>query len=357
METTQTSPPPVETPTVARFGPAIFAAQVGALLAAVFATAVAFTYIVKDGNDYADASVLKHKLLTVDAPKKIVIVGGSNIAYGIDSDVIKEKTGCPVINMGMNGYFGVTFMLDEVKPYLHSGDIVVIAWEYDNYVKSVDGTARDLLMVTKANPDAFEYLTMGQAINVVGSYPYAAQQKALRLFEETISGARSVAAALVGRAEVEELDENAVLGEVESFKSFDTNTGDLDGHAGLDWPFDFESSLDLVNLPIDDKVLPMMADFVTEMNAKGVRVMISWTAFADYAYAEHKDRIEEINALMEANPVFLIPRPAREFVFDPKYHFDTVYHLNAEGRAIRSPMVADDIITQFGNDAFCPPAP
>jgi hypothetical protein len=357
MDTTQTLPPPDETPSSARFGPIVFAAQIAALLAAVMVTIVAFSWFVKDGNDYADASVLKHKLLAMDAPKKIVLVGGSNISYGIDSDVITEKTGCPVVNMGMNGYFGVRFMLNEVKPYLHAGDIVVITWEYDSFVKSVEGDDPDLLMVTKANPATFKFLTSKQMIGVIKSYPYAAQQKAFRLFDEAIQDARDAIDRMFGWSDSDSPAEQVDLLAIESVSSFDPATGDLNGHVGVVWPEEISDSMDLTALPLDEDILPMMAAFVEEMNARGVRVMISWTAVADSYYAKHKDAIEKINTLMEDNPVFLIPRPARGFIFDKKYHFDTVYHLTDEGRAIRSPMVADDIISQFGNDAFCKPAP
>ncbi len=363
METTQTLRPSVDAPASSRFGPLVFAGQIAILLAAVYATVVAFAYFVKDATDYADASVLKHQLLAMDAPKKYVLVGGSNISYGLDSNVIMERTGCPVVNMGMNGYFGVRFMLDEVKPYLNAGDIVVIAWEYDSFVKSVDGTDTDLLMVTKANPRAFAFLTPEQKIGVFMRYPYVAQQKAFRIFREAVEDARQDFGKAFGRnidastdEDVTALDPDYVsVIEVESLKSFDILTGDLDGHTGLHWPYDLEESLDLTRLSIDDQIVPMMSEFIREMTEKDVRVMISWTALLDSSYAEHKDRIEEINALLASDPIFLIPRPAREFVFDPKYHFDTVYHLNDEGRAIRSPMVADDIIAQFGNDALCNP--
>ena len=330
----------------ARFGPLILAAQAAALVAAALLTTAAVAVLVPDDGDYAKASVLKHDLLAEDVPRKIVLVGGSNLSYGTDSLIIQEQTGCPVVNMGMNGYFGVRFMMEEVKPYLNAGDIVVIAWEYDSFYKSVDGTNTDLLMVTKANPKTFAALTLEQKLSVISRYPYVAQQKVIRLVGETYEGL----GALVSPEEPAE-DTIDIL-TVEGYSSFSPR-GDLVGHLDLTWSGPIESGDDISNLPMDQEILPLMQDFIREMEAKDVQVMISWTPIIEDFYAQHKDEIERLNAQMDATPGFLIPRPARDFVFPPTQHFDTAYHLNAEGRAIRSRMVADDIKSQFGDDALC----
>src|SRR5690606_26128837 len=119
---------------------------------------------------------------------RVVLVGGSNLAFGIDSKAIEAAVGCPVVNMGMNGYFGVRFMLEEVAPRLRAGDVVVLAFEWDNYFKSVDGTSSNLLVVSKANPRAFAALTWPQRWDIaVNGVPYAARQKALRLVGDGLS--------------------------------------------------------------------------------------------------------------------------------------------------------------------------
>ena len=330
----------------ARFGPLILALQTSALVAAALLATAAVAVLVPDDGDYAKASVLKHGLLAEDVPRKIVLVGGSNLSYGTDSLVIQEQTGCPVVNMGMNGYFGVRFMMEEVKPYLQAGDIVVIAWEYDSFYKSVDGTNTDLLMVTKANPRTFSALTLEQKLSVISRYPYVAQQKTIRLVGEAYESL----GALISPEEPSE--ETIDILSVEGYSSFSPR-GDLVGHLDLTWTGPIESGDDISNLPMDQEILPLMQDFIREMEQKDVRVMVSWTPIIEDFYEQHKDEIERLNAQMDATPGFLIPRPARDFVFPQSQHFDTAYHLNAEGRAIRSRMVADDIKSQFGDDALC----
>jgi hypothetical protein len=325
-------------------------APVAGLLVAAFATTFAIAVGVPDETDYAKASVLKHAALAADEKKKIVLVGGSNFAYGMDSQVLSKATGCPVVNMGMNGYFGVRFMMEEVKPELHKGDIVVIAWEYDSFYKSVDGTNTDLLMVTKANPDAFRFLTPRQKVSVISRYPFVAQQKVLRLMGDGYEGLTHSLG-----AEKEDADPTGIK-EVESLASFTPN-GDLIGHLDKTWAYDLEDGLDMSTLPMDKEIVPLMKSFADEMNAKGVKVMVSWTPIIDDFYNRHTAEIERLSAKMSAIPEFNIARPAHDFVFPASQHFDTVFHLNAEGRAIRSEMLTEDILSEFGDDAICAPTP
>jgi hypothetical protein len=314
----------------------------GAGLAALTAGCVLAICIgVPDGNDYAKASVLKHTALDRDVPRQIVLVGGSNLAFGVDSTVIRKATGCPVVNMGMNGYFGPKFMLSEVKPNLRPGDVVVIAWEYDNYYKTIEGTSDDLLMVTKSNPSAFAYLDLGQIAGVIGRYPYVAQQKVLRLMTD----ARAL-------FKPQHKATGPSIEEIESLAGF-TKDGDLTSHLGVQWTKEREQGIDLVNTPPDRDIVPLMVDFATDVEKRGVAVMISFTPVIQDFYVEQRKEIDRISAELAANPKLKVPRPASEFVFPSSQHFDTVYHLNAEGRAIRSRMLADDIIAQFGDRARC----
>ena len=334
-------------PKGSRFGVIGFFLPFAALLAATLATTVAIAILVPDDGDYARASLIKHERLAVDAPKKIVLVGGSNVSFGTDSKMIEKVTGCPAVNMGMNGYFGVRFMLEEVKPYLKPGDTVVIAWEYDSYYKSVNGTNTDLLMVSKANPRVFEFLTPRQKLSALSRFPFIAQHKVIRVMGDAYDNFTYMLGAEpdVPWTPVDILD-------IEGAGNF-TPEGDLAGHLGMTWPHPPTEAIDISNSSMDQEVVPLMQAFVREMNDRGIRVMISWTPLLDTFYDRHKAEIERLNAQLATVPEFLIPRPAREYTFDKSLHFDTVYHLNDKGRAIRTAMLAEDIIAQFGNDALC----
>ena len=70
------------------------------------------------------------RLNEIDEPK-IVIVGGSSAAFGIDSAMIEKYTGMPVVNFGLYAALGTKLMLDLSRSGINEGDVVLIAPELE----------------------------------------------------------------------------------------------------------------------------------------------------------------------------------------------------------------------------------
>jgi hypothetical protein len=244
--------------------------------------------------------------------------------------------------MGMNGYFGVRFMLNEVTPELNHGDVVVIAFEYDNYFKSVDGTPTDLLAVAKTNPGVIDALTWRQRLAVLKAAPYVAQQKILRLAGQAYDSLTGGGGA----------DPAAEIIAIESFASFAPN-GDLVGHLGHEWPFGLEDGLDATNLPFEEETITLMQDFATRMQERGVHVMVSYTSVERGYYERHAAALDHIHDAVLAAPPLVAPSPPSAYVYERPFFFDTVYHLNAEGREARTERLIEDLTTQLQADASC----
>lgn len=319
-------------------------AKVGLLFAAVYATAFALVWFVPEGNDYGRITVSKQERLRgLDSPK-IVLVGGSNMAYGIDSPMIESATGCPVVNMGINGYFGVRYMLSEVRDAIRPGDIVVVAFEYDNYFKSVDGTARDHIVVIKNYPDAVRFFTPTQQLAILGEMPFVAHQKALRLMRTAVVSAKE---ALMGAE-----DEGALIDirSIESFGAFNPQ-GDIVAHLGVTWPYQIEQGI--FTDTVDADIVPEMAAFSAEMRAREADVMVSYSALQRSFYAQHQVMVDSLHDRVTAAAEITAPSRPTNYVFDDTMFFDTVYHLNAEGRALRTQRLIADIESQFGAHERC----
>lgn len=335
-----------EQPTVSRAAPWALLCKGALLLAAVAASVLAVAWLIPDGNDYAEATLLKHHRLETTAGKRIILVGGSNLAFGVDSTVIERVTGCPVVNMGMNGYLGLQYMLAETQPHLHESDVVVISLEYDNYFKSPAGTAVDQLMIVKANPSALSYLDWRQRTALVPAVPYVAQQKVLRIMGES---ADAVWMAAMGRPPAEK--QGVDIENIESVKGF-TDRGDLTSHLGVTWPWEREDGVDATNTPADPHVVPMLASFTAQMRERGIEVIISPTSVMNSYYAKHQRSLEAIFADMTRASLH-VPSGPSAYAFDDRLFFDTVYHLNREGRQLRSERMASDIVAELSDKALC----
>lgn len=65
------------------------------------------------------------RLRSIDGPK-IVLIGDSNLAFGIDSKKIEEALDMPVVNMGLHAGLGLAFHEEMAKLNVCKGDIYII---------------------------------------------------------------------------------------------------------------------------------------------------------------------------------------------------------------------------------------
>lgn len=82
------------------------------------------------GNYQASMLDKVEHLKSTQGPK-IVLIGNSNLAFGIDSAMIEEAFGMPVVNMGLHGGVGNAFNEQAAKLNVSEGDIYIVA--HTNY--------------------------------------------------------------------------------------------------------------------------------------------------------------------------------------------------------------------------------
>ena len=75
-------------------------------------------------NSYDFAIIDKHRILAGTKSPKIVLAGGSNLAFGIDSAEIENKLNIPLVNMGLHAGIGLGRILNDISPFLNSNDIL-----------------------------------------------------------------------------------------------------------------------------------------------------------------------------------------------------------------------------------------
>lgn len=66
----------------------------------------------------------------VQAPHRLLITGGSGAHYTINSKVIEQGLGIPVMNLGLDGPIGLDVILPSILPQVRKGDVVLLVPEY-----------------------------------------------------------------------------------------------------------------------------------------------------------------------------------------------------------------------------------
>jgi hypothetical protein len=89
------------------------------------------------------------------------------------------------------------------------------------------------------------------------------------------------------------------------------------------------------------------------MRARGVDVLLSHTPVERNYYERHARSINTLyQALAGEKPITVLSPPSR-YIFERNMMFDTVYHLNGDGRRLRTEQLAEDVANHYKRGKVC----
>lgn len=89
-----------------------------------------------------------YRLKNLSEPK-IILVGNSNLAFGIDSEILEREFNRPVVNLGLHGGLGNAFHEEMAKFNIGKGDLIIIC--HSSYSDDDKISDPELALVTVDN--------------------------------------------------------------------------------------------------------------------------------------------------------------------------------------------------------------
>lgn len=261
--------------------------------------------------------VQKDSLLQNVASPRIIFIGGSNLVFGLNSQMIKDSLKINPINNGLAASMGLIYMMDDVLPYIRSGDYVVLAPEYQNFYGSFAYGGNDLLrLLMDVQRSGFYNLRRKQWANLIKSWPtyFMTKFRYRSYFFDS---------------------ENDIYG-----KHIFNEYGDSDFHWNLekqDFP-PLNPIDDDFNLALIDEIL----DFKEKINKKGAILLVTYPSCQTTSIDINKDQVNKIREELEETELLLIGTPQR-YGFPDSLMFNQVYHLTKEGVDKRTQFLIEDI--------------
>lgn len=126
---------------------------------------IAYPYNINMGR----ASLIdkRQRLVNTQSPK-IIIIGGSNANYGLNSKILEDSLQKPVVNISLNSEVGLEFMFNLSKGFIKKDDWVVVLPEYLFFDPSYDESNNlTVYQVVTCFPKSFKYLTKKQIANSI----------------------------------------------------------------------------------------------------------------------------------------------------------------------------------------------
>ena len=305
-----------------------FVLKAGLLALAVVGSGILISlYDTRASDDNYLAAVLeKDRLIRTTPSPKIILVGGSNLAFGIDSRMMQDSLRLNVVNMGLYAKLGLRYMLAQVKPYVRRGDVVIIVPEYDQFYGNFsegDNTLNTALLY--APPDRIPDFIKSYSVVDVVLRPRV--ENARRSFLEATADVFGM------KNKYFPPDTNPVYNR-HSFNKY----GDVVSHLG-------KKSMNPDSIFV--KQLPPPKDFnrktISELNdigdaarERGARAYFLFPSYIDRSYVINTGQIEWLRAKLSREMRMPILGTAQDFVFPKNWFFDTRYHLNELGRGPRT---------------------
>ena len=262
------------------------------------------------------ASIYKDSLLQSTMSPRIIFVGGSNISFGLNSEMIEDSLNICTINTGIHAGIGLKYMMDNTLQYVEKGDIVVLIPEYIHFYKDYYCGSEELFRtVFDVNSSKSSLLNIYQILNIVSLLPKYALSK-LKLTEYL---------------NVKESD----IYSVNSFNRY----GDAHAHWGKARQ-EFRPS-GKINTQYNPEVISKIKEFQSAIYKKGAFLLISYPGFQDISYRNNISEINKVEQEIKIEGFKILGTPERYMIPDSMM-FNTPYHLNKNGVDYRTNLFIAD---------------
>jgi len=284
------------------------------------------------GKEYMAATIDKHRLLEQQPSPRILLIGGSNVAFGLDSAEINRRLAYNPVNMGLIVGLGVDFMLAEVEPWLRPNDVVVISLEYEFFVNGYYYGFEDaLFLAIEERPENRKSLSFGNE-QVLLNGGFNGMGRILRASVSYLTGWD------------DPLENLNVVYKRNSFNQY----GDMVAHRNLP-PKKFE-------LPLLDargkyttilRVINRLNLFSKVCRQKGVKVFYLFPAVPRQYFEQNKDLIDEVAMDITQDLQIQTLNTPEEMSLPVEDFFDSQYHVNSSGIKKRTDQLIERMYEKF----------
>lgn len=293
------------------------------LIFLLVAVSYAFLLFFPEDEDYLGASIDKRRALEAASSPKIVTVGGSAAAFGVNSRMIEKATGYSAVNMGLHAGIPFGYMLYDISKHINPGDLVVLYPEYQHFYLDADTVSSELISVMRLNASSLAYLdTFEKWVGFVRTLPLYMQGR----FKYLIYSGLTPEDRVYRRA------------------SFDKR-----GDMSVSLPKQMERDVTKLPFGVEADQAGQGRGFLSQIEAfseysseKGACVYVLYPAITEMHFSNNDEGIAGIHEMISESSVEVLGQPG-DFVLPPDMFFDTVYHLNDRGRTLNTQMLINEL--------------
>ena len=281
------------------------------------------------GDTFLGALEIKYeRLYEIDEPK-VVLIGGSSVAFGYDTKLMEEHLGMPVVNFGLYATLGTKVMLDLSRDAIGEGDIIVLAPETDPQTLSLYFNGESFWQAADSDFSMLSGVASDNVDSLVGSYWRYLSQKLFFLQEGTPNPD-----GVYNRASFDE------YGDIVYERPYNTML------------FTYDPGL---TVTLDSSIVsPDFIDYVNEYTAmaksKGATVYFSFPPINERSLDPETDEdslfayFDFLSRELDCEIITNIS----DCILEAGYFYDSNFHLNDSGVVVRTATMIKDLFRALG---------
>ena len=264
----------------------------------------------------------KHQMLKEIKSPRIILVGGSNLSFGIKSKMIQESFRINVINTSVHAGLGLKYITDDIIRFIKKGDIVILAPEYEHFFGNTLYGSEPMINSIISVPETYKFLNFQNWKEILGALPKTAVKNMIKFGlskYNQFSGIKRVG--IYDRNSFNE------YGDVNAH--FQMRNEDFDAPEGIEGFFNFEAIKTIIS-------------FKKGIEDKGGLFLFTYPCLMNTSLNSITEETAMINFKLNEIGVKIIGTPQRYSLSDSLY-FNSQYHLDKEGVEIRTKYLIQDL--------------
>lgn len=281
-----------------------------------------------DLSFYGGMKIKTDRLKSVEG-KKIVIIGGSSVAFGVRSDIMEQELGMSVVNFGLYANLGTKYMLDVAKSSINEGDIVVIAPEQNEQSLS-----------TYFNGEAVWYSADGN-FGLLNKVAWSDKDELFNSFLTFVSGK-------FGYWQSGEKPCPDGVYNVHSFNEY----GDIcyeRGYNVMSDGYDVGTPISFNPEVISDDFIDYINKYSAKLVKNGATVYFAYGPMNGLAVSDDEEAISDYNKMLAKNLNCEILGGPETRIMDSAWFYDSNFHLNDSGAVVYTRQLVQDIKARLGD--------
>ena len=287
-----------------------------ALLVGVFCFGVVmpqYTY-----NNQAAMLDKVHRLESIEGGK-ITLVGNSNLAFGIQSQLLEQEMGMPVANMGLHGGVGNVFNEQAAKINIHEGDLIVLSpssFNDNDHIKNPE-----LAWITIENHlNMWRFIRFKDIPDMAMAYP-TYLKKCIGMWSNG-TGNRDTEP-IYSRSQYNEYGDN-IYPRPESAQDLE-----LEGYVAIP--------------TISDDYVKRVNQLNAYVRERGATLLVAAYPIAWHESAPSKEEYAKFEQELRQRLDCPVISDYTQYCFEPRYFFNTYLHLTDEGAKLRTELLIRDL--------------